>query len=61
MARDDRQRVRDRIKSIEREREELSDFREFGASDDLDYRMTDARAEALLSEKEKLQEILGDL
>lgn len=53
--------IRDRLAEIEEELEKSSKFREFAATHDYQYRMADAREEALRQERERLKEILGDL
>jgi hypothetical protein len=53
--------VRDRIAEIEEELQKLSKFREFAATYDYQYRMADAKEDALRQERDSLKEILGDL
>lgn len=54
-------RLRERLSQIRGEIDRECDYREFGATWDYEYRMSDARLKALRVERDHLKEILGDL
>lgn len=56
-----RARIRSVISDIEDRISREQDFLEFGATHDYEYAMARARIESLATEKNKLQEIMGDL
>lgn len=56
-----RKEVLERLSEIRAEIADQNDFREFAASKDHHYRMSDARLKALRIERTELKEILGDL
>lgn len=57
----DRQRVFDRLDEVENELEKVSDYVEFAASSEAQYRMAAAERAALLKEKELLHKLLGEI
>jgi len=53
--------IRTRISEIKGEIDDEFKFREYAATHDYEFRMSEARTEALQAERNRLQEILGDL
>lgn len=55
---DDRRTILRAISEINSEIRDEKDFREFGATTDLDYQMSDARLAGLRAEKSELKKLL---